>query len=83
MLPLIRSMELSKCCFPSALHSATIIRLRLVKILTGTAWRLRDAIAPRLNKVAANNREQFAKLTLRALIYQNGGPGNDELSPFR
>jgi hypothetical protein len=76
MLPLIRSVELSKCCFPSALHSATIIRLRLVKILTGSAWRLRDAIAPRLNKVAANNREQFAKL-LYFSGYDAAVPGAD------
>jgi hypothetical protein len=33
-----------------------------LKILTGRAWRLRDVIAPRLNKDAASNREQFAKL---------------------
>ena len=33
-----------------------------LKILTGRAWRLHDVVAPRLNKDAASNREQFAKL---------------------
>jgi len=40
------------------------------------AWRLRDVIAPGLNKVAASNREQFAKL-LYFSGYDVAMPGAD------